>query len=67
MDNNGHIGMKNEPVDVNGKMLLDYCEEMNLKELGSRTSDDLARKWEWKLIDYILVNEVAEKDKFLVK
>ena len=29
-DFNEHIGMKNEAVNANGEMLLDYCDAMNL-------------------------------------
>ena len=62
-DFNGHVGLKNEAVNVNGEMLLDCCDKMNM----------IIKNWEaenlttWRgngvetVIDYILVNEAADK------
>ena len=64
-DFNGHVGLKNETVNVNGEMLLDCCAKMNM----------IIKNWEaenlttWRgngaerVIDYILVNEAADKQK----
>ena len=62
-DFNGHTGMKNEAVNWNGEMLLDYCDKTNM----------IIKNWEvenlttWRgngaetVIDYVLVNEAADK------
>ena len=64
-DMNGHIGLLGEPVNNNGRLLLDFSEELNL-EILNLTMGERCPTWNARgqvsAVDYFLVNENARQN-----
>ena len=63
-DMNGHIGLLGEEQNVNGKLLREACEKMNLEILNETIAEGRItwqRKGMKSAIDYMLANENARE------